>query len=113
MLLLNSKKNINEQEINNVLRKRNKQQMCDSEAQVYTFKIHTSNDLFKTDTVFKSFKGSDNLYMLDYLVKMVNKVIQDKRLHKITILTMTHIKLVLSYAILGILSNVSIQFCKT
>nr|CAI5865892.1 unnamed protein product [Callosobruchus analis] len=81
--------------------------------------INTLSDLLKTNAALKSFTGINNFQILDCIVKMINEFcVTDVRSHRLNVrervlLTMTKLKLDLSYVTLGALFSISGQLCKT
>lgn len=120
--LLKGDKNqdISEHNVNSVLEQtsnKTKSDMCDFEVQVNSDRISTLCDLLNTESALRSFTGLNNFELLKCLEVMVKQVLQDSRTHRLTIkqriiLTMTKLKLDLSYVTLAILFNISGQLCK-
>lgn len=114
--LLNSKQDVMEIDINTATNSLVK--VHDAEVQVDTQKISTLSDLLKTDSSLRSFTGINNFQILECVVEMTKRVQQDARSHRLNvkeriILTITKLKLDLSYVTLGALFNISGQLCKT
>lgn len=90
----------------------------DSEIQVSMEKMTTLSDLLNSESALRSFTGINNFQILNCLEEMTRKVLHDTRLHRLgirerIILTMTKLKLDLSYVTLATLFSISGQLCKT
>nr|CAI5837891.1 unnamed protein product [Callosobruchus analis] len=114
--LLKSTPDISEKDLDSAFVQNKK--LRDAEVQVNIDRINTLSDLLKTNAALKSFTGINNFQILDCIVKMINEFcVTDVRSHRLNVrervLTMTKLKLDLSYVTLGALFSISGQLCKT
>lgn len=116
--LLNSKKVVSDKEISDVTTSLIKVERRDAEVQVNIPKMFMLSDLITTDCL-RSFTGINNFKILECVVEITKRILpKDTRSHRLNvndriILTMTKLKLDLSYVTLGALFSISRQLCKT
>lgn len=119
--LLNRNQSICESEIDSVIKQchdKSNVKMRDSQVQVNTYRMTTLCDLLNTETALSSFTGVNKFDIIKCLEHMICKELHDSRSHRLTvkerlILTLTKLKLDLSYVTLAALFNISNQLCKT